>query len=308
MEEFSFINWIKKQQNLDKNIDIDIGDDCASIKTNDNSLLLITSDMLVEGTHFELKKTSPSQVGRKSIACSISDIAAMGCIARYAVVSLCFPQETKTGFAKEVFLGMKAIADEFDIRIIGGDVVSNKNLFAVNVTMLGENSGLKPVTRGASRVGDAVLVTGTLGGSIVRKHLTFTPRLREGFILNKKFKINAMIDISDGLVADLHHILVASGTGAELYEDKIPVSSDAKRLSRKTGRSALDHALYDGEDYELLFTLSEAESVKLFDSNFFSTRLSRIGSIKNTREIELHHSNGEVKKIIPMGYEHFRKK
>ncbi|MDR4504533.1 MAG: thiamine-phosphate kinase [Candidatus Scalindua sp.] len=308
MKEFTFINWIKKQQKRDKNIAIDIGDDCASIKINDSNLLLITSDMLVEGTHFELKKTSAGQVGRKSIACSISDIAAMGCIAKYAVVSLCFPQETKTRFAKELFMGMKAIADEFDIKIIGGDVVSNKHLFAVNVTMLGENSGLKPVTRAASRVGDAVLVTGTLGGSIVKKHLTFTPRLREGFILNKKFKINAMIDISDGLVADLHHILVASGTGAELYEDKIPVSSDADRLSRKTGRSAFDHALYDGEDYELLFTLSEAESVKLLDSNVFSTRLSRIGRIKKTRGIDLYHSNGEVKELLPMGYEHFKKK
>jgi thiamine-monophosphate kinase len=205
-------------------------------------------------------------------------------------------------------MGMKAIADEFDIKIIGGDVVSNKNLLAINVTMLGENSGLRPVTRAASRAGDALLVTGTLGGSIVRKHLTFTPRQREGLILNKNFKINAMIDISDGLVADLHHILVSSGTGAELYEDKIPVSYDAQQLALKTGRSALDHALYDGEDYELLFTLSEAESEKLLDLNIFSTRLSRIGRIKKNRNIHLHYSNGEVEKIIPMGYEHFKGK
>ncbi|GJQ60812.1 MAG: thiamine-monophosphate kinase [Candidatus Scalindua sp. AMX11] len=308
MEEFSFINWIKEQQKRDKNIAIDIGDDCASIKINDNNLFLITSDMLVEGTHFDLKKSSAGQVGRKSIACSISDIAAMGCIARYAVVSLCFHQDTKTEFAKELYLGMQELANEFDIKIIGGDVVSTKNLLAINVTMLGENRGLNPVTRASSRVDDALLVTGTLGGSIVGKHLTFTPRLREGLILNKNFTINAMIDISDGLVADLQHILVASGTGAELYEDKIPVSSDAERLSRNTGRNALDHALHDGEDYELLFTLSEAESEKLLDSNFFSTRLSRIGRIKKDPGIHLHHSNGEVKKIVPMGYEHFKGK
>ncbi|MCP5002800.1 MAG: thiamine-monophosphate kinase [Planctomycetes bacterium] len=308
MEEFSFINWIKKQQKRDKNIPIDIGDDCASIKINDDDLFLITSDMLIEGTHFELKNTSAVQVGRKSIACSISDIAAMGCTARYAVVSLCFRQDTNTRFAKELFLGMKAIADAFDIKIIGGDVVSNRNLCAINVTMLGENSGLRPVTRADSRVGDALLVTGTLGGSIMGKHLTFTPRLKEGLILNREFKINAMIDISDGLAADLNQILVASGTGAELYEDKIPVSSEAQRLSRKTGRSALDHALYDGEDYELLFTLSEVEANKLLESNFFSTRLSRIGRIKNNRGLDLHHSSGEVKKINPTGYEHFKKK
>ncbi len=306
MEEFSFIEWIKKQQKRDSNIAIDIGDDCASIQINDNKLFLITTDMLVEGTHFELKKSTAGQIGRKSIACSISDIAAMGCSAKYAVVSLCLRQDTKTQFAKELFLGMKEIADEFGIKIIGGDVVSNKNLFVINVTMLGENGGLKPITRAASRVGDTLLVTGTLGGSIVGKHLTFTPRLREGLILNKNFKINAMIDISDGFLADLNHILKASGTGAELYEDKIPVSFDAQLLARQTGRSPLDHALFDGEDYELLFTLSEAESLRLLESNYFSTRLTKIGRIKKNPGIVLHHANGEVRGIIPKGYEHFK--
>ena len=306
MEEFSFIKWIKNQQKRDKNVPIDIGDDCASIKMNSKNLCLITTDMLVEGTHFELKKTTPGQVGRKSLACSISDIAAMGCSAKYAVVSICFHRETKTRFAKDLFLGMKKIADEFNIKIIGGDIVSNKKLLVINVAMLGENNGLRPVTRSASRVGDALMVTGTLGGSIVRKHLTFKPRLREGLMLNKKFKLHAMIDISDGLVADLQHILAASGTGAELYEDKIPVSPDAKQLARKTGLSALDHALHDGEDYELLFTLSQKESEKVLDSGFFSTRISKIGCVKKSMGIELQKSNGEIIRIKPIGYEHFK--
>ncbi len=305
MDEFSFIEWIRSQQKQDKDTVIGTGDDCASIKMNDDKLCLVTTDMLVEGTHFELKKNTPKQVGKKSIACSISDIAAMGCSAKYAVVSICFHHETKTKFAKELFMGMKEEADEYNIKIIEGDIVSSKKMLAINVAMFGENKGLKPVKRSASRVGDTIMVTGTLGGSILRKHFAFKPRLKEGLILNKKFKINSMIDVSDGLVADLNHILEESRTGAILYEDKIPVSHDAKKLSRKTGMTALHHALHDGEDYELLFTLFDKESERLLASKSLSIHVSKIGRIKKSRGILLQDSHGKLKEIKPIGYEHF---
>ncbi|HJO48861.1 MAG TPA: thiamine-phosphate kinase, partial [Candidatus Scalindua sp.] len=230
MDEFSFIKWIRSNQKEDKNIIIGIGDDCASIKIDGNKQCLVTTDMLVEGTHFDLKKNTPGEIGKKSIACSISDIAAMGCSAKYAVVSICFPQETRTKFAKELFLGMKRETDAYNIKIIGGDVVSGKKMLVVNVAMYGENKGLTPVTRSGAKVDDAIMVTGALGGSILKKHFAFKPRLKEGQLLNKKFNINSMIDISDGLVADLNHILEESGVGAVLYEDEVPVSADAKKL------------------------------------------------------------------------------
>lgn len=203
MNEFSFIKWIRSNQKEDKNIVIGIGDDCASIKIDGNKQCLVTTDMLVEGTHFDLKKNTPGEIGKKSIACSISDIAAMGCSAKYAVVSICFPQETRTKLAKELFLGMKREADTYNIKVIGGDVVSGKKMLVVNVAMYGENKGLNPVTRSGAKVDDAIMVTGALGGSILKKHFAFKPRLKEGQLLNKKFNINSMIDISDGLVADL---------------------------------------------------------------------------------------------------------
>ena len=306
MDEFSFIKWIRSNQKEDKNIVIGIGDDCASIKINGNKQCLVTTDMLVEGTHFDLKKNTPGEIGKKSIACSISDIAAMGCSAKYAVVSICFPQETRTKFARELLLGMKREADAYSIKIIGGDVVSGKKMLAVNVTMYGENKGLNPVTRSGAKADDVIMVTGALGGSILKKHFTFKPRLKEGQLLNKKFNINSMIDISDGLVADLNHILEESGVGAVLYEDEVPVSADAKKLSRKTGFSALHHALHDGEDYELLFTLSGKESKKLLASSSFPVRLSKIGHIKRSNGISMQGSNGKLKKIKPVGYEHFK--
>ncbi len=306
MDEFSFIKWIRSNQKKDKNVVIGIGDDCASIKINGNKQCLVTTDMLVDGTHFDLKKNTPGEIGKKSIACSISDIAAMGCSAKYAVVSICFPQETMTKFAKELLLGMKREADAYNIKIIGGDVVSGNKMLAVNVTMYGENKGLNPVTRSGAKVGDVIMVTGVLGGSILKKHFAFKPRLKEGQILNKNFNINSMIDISDGLVADLNHILEESGVGAVLYEDEVPVSADAKKLACKTGFSALHHALHDGEDYELLFTLSGKESKKLLASSYFPVRLSIIGHIKRSNGISMQDSNGKLKKIKPVGYEHFK--
>lgn len=306
MDEFSFIKWIRNNQKKDRNTVIGIGDDCSSIKIDHDNLYLITTDMLVEGTHFELKKHTPREIGKKSIACSISDVAAMGCPAAYAVISICFPLNLKTKFAKELFLGMKETADEYNIKIIGGDTVSGKKLLVINVAMFGRNDGLRPVTRSGAKVNDAIMVTGTLGGSILRKHISFKPRLKEGQILNKRFNINSMIDVSDGLAADLNHILEESGRGAILYEDKIPISADAKKLARKTGLRALHHALHDGEDYELLFTLSNKESERLLASRPLSIRVTKIGHIKKPHGILMQDSGGKLRKIKPIGYKHFK--
>lgn len=306
MDEFSFIKWIRSNQKKDKNIIIGIGDDCASIRINGDNVFLVTTDMLVEGTHFDLKKSTPGEIGGKSIACSISDIAAMGCSAKYAVVSICFPRETKTKFARELYRGINKMADDFNIKIIGGDIVSSRKTVVINVTMYGRNEGLKTISRSGARVDDAIMITGALGGSILGKHITFKPRLKEGLLLNKKFNINSMIDISDGLVADLGHILEESGVGAVLYEDEVPVSADAKRLSRKTGLSALHHALYDGEDYELLFTLSDKESKKLLASRSFPARLSKIGCINKSKGIKMQGADGKLKRIKSIGYNHFK--
>ena len=306
MDEFSFIRWIKSNQKNDKNITIGIGDDCASIRISGDKMLLVTTDMLVEGTHFDLKKNTPGEIGRKSIACSISDIAAMGCSAKYAVVSICFPHKTKTKFARELYSGINEMADAFNIKIVGGDIVSSKKILVINVTMYGKNEGLKAITRSGAKVDDVIMITGELGGSILGRHITFNPRLKEGMLLNKKFNINSMIDISDGLVADLGHILEKSGVGAVLYENEIPISEDAKMLARKTGLLALHHALHDGEDYELLFTLPCNESKKLLSSKSFPVRLSKVGYINKSEGIEIQNADGKLKKIKSLGYKHFK--
>ena len=307
MGEFSFIQWIRKRQKSRKDVILGIGGDCAAINVSSDKLCLITTDMLVDGTHFDLKKCTIRDAGRKAIACSISDLAAMGCIATVAVVSICFPEHTSERFARELYKGIWSTTDKYDIEIVGGDVISGHCPLCINVTMLGRDEGLKPIRRSGARVGDKILVTGTLGGSLLGKHLYFEPRLREGLILNKNFSIHAMIDISDGLTADLNHILEESHVGAVLYEDKIPVSKAAVKISEKTGKTPLSHALSDGEDYELLFTLSKGQAEKAMVSHLFDRgMINCIGEITRSRGIQMKFSDGKTRRIKPRGYEHLK--
>ena len=307
MGEFSFIQWIRERQKRRKDVIVGIGDDCAAINVSSYKLCLITTDMLVDGTHFDLEKCTVRDVGRKAIACSISDVAAMGCQATVAVVSICFPDHTTEKFAQELYKGIWSIADKYDIEIAGGDIISGHSPLCINVTMLGRDEGLKPVRRSGARVGDKILVTGTLGGSLLGKHLRFEPRLKEGLILNKNFTIHAMIDISDGLTADLNHILEESQVGAILYEDRIPISQAAVEISKKTGNPPLYHALSDGEDFELLITLSKAQSRKVLESRLFSdTLINCIGEITTGRGIRMRRRNGSVYRVKPQGYEHLK--
>jgi len=307
MGEFSFIQWIRERQKRRKDVIVGIGDDCAAINVSSYKLCLITTDMLVDGTHFDLEKCTVRDVGRKAIACSISDVAAMGCQATVAVVSICFPDHTTEKFAQELYKGIWSIADKYDIEIAGGDIISGHSPLCINVTMLGRDEGLKPVRRSGARVGDMILVTGTLGGSLLGKHLRFEPRLKEGLILNKNFTIHAMIDISDGLTADLNHILEESRVGAILYEDQIPVSEAAVKMAEKSENTPLYHALSDGEDYELLFTLSKGQAKKAMASHFFDRgMISCIGEITRDRGIQMKFLDGKTRRIKPQGYEHLK--
>ena len=307
MGEFSFIQWIRERQKRHKDVILGIGDDCAVINISSDRLCLITTDMLVDGTHFDLKKCTVQDVGRKAIACSISDVAAMGCQATVAVVSICFPNHTTERFAQELYKGIWGIADKYDIEIVGGDIINGHSPLCINVTLLGRDAGLKPVRRSGARVGDKILVTGTLGGSLLGKHLYFEPRIKEGIVLNKNFSIHAMIDISDGLTADLNHILEESQVGAILYEDRIPISQAAVEISKKTGNPPLYHALSDGEDYELLFTLSKGQARKVMESPLLKKGIfSCIGEVVSGNGIQMRFSDGKIRRIKPRGYEHLK--
>lgn len=250
--EFGLIERFRRLIKTDSTLIKGSGDDCAVLKFDRNNYQLFTCDMIVEGVDFRAGD-DPYLIGRKALAVSISDIASCAGLPRHCLVSLGMPKDTSLKFIDRLFKGMLDIAAKFNINIAGGDVSSNKAL-TIDVSMLGVVEKKYLLLRSGAKSGDIICVTGELGGSIRGKHLKFNPRVKEARFLAKNFKINSMIDISDGLTQDLAHILAQSNVGAVIYESLIPVSKDAHSLKE---------ALSMGEDFELLFTLPRHEAKKI---------------------------------------------
>ena len=282
------------------------GDDSALIPTRGSKLVALTTDMLLDGVHFDTSAMTARQIGRKALAVGLSDVAAMAMRPAAAVVAVALPERAPMSFAKALVDGMARLAKAFEVCICGGDVTSWRNPAAVCVTVLGHPGRHKPVLRSGARVGHDVYVTGPLGGSILRKHWSFTPRVREGLILGRALGVSAMIDVSDGLSTDLCHIIEASSVGACIDESSIPVSRAARRLSKDTQRPAIEHALHDGEDFELLFTAPKTRRKRLLAGAGLPTPPVRIGVIEKEKGLRIRDRKGNVRKLEPLGYEHLK--
>jgi thiamine-monophosphate kinase len=300
VSEHDLIRWIRRRIGTRRGrIVVDSGDDAAVLKVGQGNLLFKT-DSVIDGVHFDSRTARPEAVGHKAIARCLSDIAAMGCFPTFAVVAIMIPKNAREVYIKRVLAGLDRTAERFETPVVGGDVKSHDGRLAISVALLGETRGLEPVRRSGARVGDAIAVTGPLGGSILGKHLKFTPRVKEGLELNRRFELHAMIDISDGLSTDLGHLCEESRVGALLFEDKLPATADAKKLSRRDKRTVLDHVLNDGEDYELLFTLPAIQAAKLERS-----RLGRvIGQVAGMDGIYLQRKDGSLREVEKAGWEH----
>ena len=292
--EFGLINRIKKLIRTDPSVIKGIGDDCAVLKYDKHNYQLLTCDMLVEGIDFT-RKDKPHLVGRKALAISISDIASCGGLPRYALVSLGIPKSASVDLVDKIYGGMISLAKLYKINIVGGDISSAKSL-TINVSLLGEVEKNNLLLRNGAKPGDFIFVTGELGGSIFGRHLEFIPRLKEARFLVKNFKINSMIDVSDGLAQDLGHILKESNVGAFIYEKLLPLSNQARDLA---------DALYTGEDFELLFTMSRKEAGKLMHmKKRINCRL--IGEIVDRNEgLRLVDVKGRIKLLKLRGFRHF---
>jgi thiamine-monophosphate kinase len=189
--------------------------------------------------------------GRKAMAVNLSDIAAMAGRPFAAVVGVVLPRNIP-GLADSLDAGIRSVADAFGVALAGGDTNSWDGGLVLSITVFGDATGSGPVLRSGAKPGDGIYVTGPVGGSLLGRHLMPQPRIREAISLHENDRIHAMIDISDGLAADLNHILEASGVGAELQSNRIPIHADAIARSYYTNRTPLDHALNDGEDFELI--------------------------------------------------------
>jgi thiamine-monophosphate kinase len=228
----------------DRDVILGPGDDCAVVRAPArNEELVLKTDTIVEGIHFT-PDTAPRLIGRKAMARVLSDFAAMAATPRHALVTLIAPSSTPVKRVLGLYQGMNKIADEFDVRIVGGET-SRGNQLVLTVSMSGSVPKKKWITRGRARAGDLLYVTGRLGGSIRGKHLKFRPLVKEALCMTKHLRVTAMMDLSDGLAKDVPRLAARSGLGYELDAEKIPVSRGC----------TVGQALNDGEDYELLFAV-----------------------------------------------------
>jgi thiamine-monophosphate kinase len=258
--EFAFIDWLRRRTEAYPGVLVGPGDDTAVLAWPGEHCL-VTTDMLLEGSCFRLEEAGPRRVGRKALAVNLSDIAAMAGEPVAAVVSVGLPRRGGRSLAEELYLGLREMGDQFQTPIVGGDTNSWDGPLVISVTLLGRTNGRGAVLRRGARPGHWVMVTGPFGGSILGKHLDFTPRVHEALALHRETTLHAMIDVSDGLAADLHHICTESGCGALLHAGAIPIADAACRM--QDGRSPLEHALGDGEDFELVFAVDAVEGERL---------------------------------------------
>ncbi len=305
--EFGLIEKLRRKLPCAPPLVCGIGDDAAVLKPSKENQLL-TTDLLVEGVDFSFRSATPKEAGRKALAVNLSDIAAMGGEPQTALISLVLPQNAKLRAVDEFFGGIAALAKKFGVSIAGGDL-SKGPCWMISVSILGRMNSVKPVLRSGAKAGDLIAVSGTLGGSILGKHLHFDPRVREGQFLARS-GANAMIDVSDGLLQDLRHILFRSKTAADLYLEQVPVSEAAFKLAKGNVKQALAHALTDGEDFELLFTVSKNAWASLGKqwSKHFKTRLTVLGEISRGRpQLRLWFAGLDVSgQFHSKGYDHFK--
>lgn len=300
MNEEEFIQKIRKNSSkMQAPLLVGIGDDTAVYKPSATHLGLFATDMLCEGIHF-LPDEDPKLVGRKALAVNISDIAAMGAKPTLAVLAIAFPNTRGTQYGLDLVAGAQSLADEYGISLCGGDTNRSRNDVSVCVSILGESRGKGAILRSGAKVGDAILVSGKLGGSFdSRKHLLFKPRVQEALYLNEHYTLHSMADISDGLARDLGHIVSESNCGAVLNPNAIPVSDNLTHLTRE---EQLQHALGDGEDFELVFTLPSKQADELLAKQKFTDCVfSRIGSIIEKKGL---YWNSLDTPITTQGYTH----
>lgn len=308
MNERDLISRLLPALPRNESVIVAAGDDCAVLDVGAPQFLLFKTDAVVEGIHFG-RDASPERVGHKALARCLSDIAAMAGRPTAALVTLALPKKFDVTEVERLYAGMNALATEHLVAIVGGETTASPGDMLISIAMIGTVEKERCMLRSRAKQGDAVFVTGKLGGSIHGKHLDFEPRLREARWLAENFSLHSMIDLSDGLASDLRHILKASGVGAELLASAIPISREAKLAARAetSAKPPLLAALTDGEDFELLFTIASRHAVPLVDAwkkHFPDLPLSCIGKITAEPGLRLRDQRG-VRPLNVHGYTHF---
>jgi thiamine-monophosphate kinase len=326
--EFGFINDLKSRlSSRDPYVILGAGDDAAILRPTPGRETVFTTDMMVVGRHFDLATITPWQLGAKCMAVNLSDCAAMGAEPKAAVVSLGAPKTYPYRDLMAFCDGLIAWGRQFGCSVVGGDTVGSDQL-VVNVAMLGEVEKGRALRRDAARVGDVLLVTGSLGDSgaglhslmhpgkkaaearpiLHSRHLTPVPRYTAGRFLARTGLSHCAIDVSDGLSSEVNHLCSESGVGAEVHAEAIPLSQALSYYAQETGTSALKFALDGGEDYELLFTvpLKDLRTVLRRMPSGTGVTITPIGRIvSRKRGVRLIDAKGRKRPLVPGGFDHF---
>jgi thiamine-monophosphate kinase len=287
--ELDFIRWLRDHVPADPRAKLGLHDDAAVLSFADNAEVVVTTDLLTDGVDFQLAAHEPRRVGRQALGANLSDLAAMAARPHSAFISLALPRDGAAGLtalelAIRLYEGLLPLAREFDVAIAGGDTNTYEGPLVISVTALGLTSPRGPLTRSGGRPGDWLLVTGELGGSILGHMLDFTPRVREAAVLHERYELHAGIDISDGLALDASRLAEASGCGALIFIDRVPVSPDALELATQEKPAdihvaALEHALGDGQDFELLLAAPPNTAQAILDDAPTDCRITHVGEL-----------------------------
>jgi thiamine-monophosphate kinase len=330
--ELEIISRIRERARKSVDVRVGIGDDAAVIDVGGDADLIACSDLTVEGVHFRSEWSEPSLIGRKSLAVTLSDVAAMGGEPRFAMISIAITAHLAPSFVDELIEGIFGMADEAGVSVIGGDTSSSRDSIFIDTAVIGQCGKGEAVTRAGASAGDLIFVTGTLGASALGlkllergmrlskpgadsakdrlrrramlKHLAPEPRLKFGRAIGERRLATAMIDISDGLSTDLWHVLEESRVGSIISSQAIPIDESAAAHAQQVGEAALTLALDGGEEYELLFTArAENESRIIAVANSLGVKVTAIGEITTDEGLRLERG-GRVEPLPARGFQH----
>jgi thiamine-monophosphate kinase len=324
--EFGFIERIKDGCLIrDENVISGIGDDCCVFKTSAEVASLLTTDMLVEQIHFLLEAIPPYQLGRKSLAVNMSDIAAMGGTPKEAAISVAIPDTVNLGLLDDLYDGMKSMAHEFEVNLLGGDTTASPGPLIINIALVGEVREEEVLYRSGAKVGDVVFLTGPVGsaaagldiilkgrgsdewGELIEAHHNPHPQIKTGRTIASMKVANSLIDVSDGVAADLGHICTESRLGAIVEEKMIPTTEQFRAYCEKFQEDSRRLSLHVGEDYVLLGTVPAESAAKLqeaLESN--GCHFHSIGKTVAGSSLRLESRDGSVEVIGASGWDHFR--
>ena len=323
--EFGFIDRIRSETLArPENVIKGIGDDCSVCRSAPDRVTLLTTDMLVEGVHFQLGRIPPYKLGRKSIAVNLSDIAAMGGTPKEALVSIAIPDTVPVDTLDSVYEGMKSMAREIDVNLVGGDTTASPLHLVINVALVGEAREEEVLYRSGAKEKDVIFLTGPVGASaagldsllanrsfegqdaLIDAHFDPHPHVRAGQIIAGLGVAHSLIDVSDGLAGDLGHICTESRVGAIIEEGKIPTTELFRAYCECFELDMTRLTINVGEDYVLLGTVPERSAGKLGKAlESAGCEFFRIGKIVEGPGVRLLASDGSTREIEPSGWNHF---